>query len=120
MDNAISWAVDELAASTLFAALGLDPTEERLAIVAGHFARHRENVASWAAERAQANIAQTLEDASRDIFARESEDWTSGFRNAEQTIVTMSAEELLAVERTAPLSKGRILRTMMKQARNRE
>jgi hypothetical protein len=117
MDQTSLWTVDKLAATKLLAALGLDITDEQIDRVARHFAQHRQDLTSWAAERAQSSIVRTLETASPDMFVRESDQWASGFRFAEQLVMTANPQELLDLGPERPLSKGRILRSMVRQAR---
>lgn len=59
-----------------------------------------------------------LERISTDSFARESDDFTRGFRYAEQQIMTLDALDMLELAPERSLTQGQILRAMVKQARS--
>lgn len=117
MDDASLWTVDRLAAGQLLVELKLEATDALLERVARHFARHRQDLMRWAAERVQANMVQALEDASRQSFARASDDWAQGFSSAEQRLLVMTPEELLGMMAERGRTKGQYLRSMIRQAR---
>lgn len=112
-------AVDTLAASNLLARLGLDASPQLLAAVAGHMAAHRIGAIEWAAERARETIVQQLETRSLAMLGDHNEDWASGFRHAEQIVWGMTATELLGEVPARTMSKGQVLRSMLRQARKR-
>jgi len=112
-------AVDRLAASNLLTRIGVEPTPQLLATVADQMAAHRAGAIDWAAERAHAHIVQRLEARSLDLLGHHNEDWASGFRYAEQIVWAMSAHELLGEVPAKTLSKGQVLRSMLRQARKR-
>jgi hypothetical protein len=117
MHDTRTWTVDQLAARKLLADLNIEATADLLVCAARHFAEHRQDLSSWAAERAQASMVQRLEDVSRQSFGRESDQWAQGYCYAEQKILTMSPEELLNLGPDQQRSKGQILRSMIRQAR---
>jgi hypothetical protein len=119
MTQAGIWAVDEVEARNLLAELGLAESEGRLAVAARHFARHRLAMASWAAERAQQEIVQSLETASGETFARENGDWINGYNHAESLVCGLDVASLIDCRPGRPLTKGRLLRFMIRQARGR-
>jgi hypothetical protein len=119
MADSISWAVDRLAANTLFARLRLKPTADMLEQAAAQFAEHRKNSIGWAAERAHSSIVQKLESASMERFGRETDDWRNGFCFAEQQVMTTRPEELLELGPDRSLSKGQVLRALVREARSR-
>lgn len=111
------WSMDRVAASTLLTALGLDISEERLLMVAGHFARHRDGAQDWAASRAHDHIAEKFEEAAQQDRRDHGDDWHRGFSAAEEIVLTLSPQELLGIDSARPRSKGQALRTMMRAAR---
>ena len=117
MEHTSVWTVDTLAANTLLAELGLEVTDDWINRIARHFAQHRQSMTSWAAERAQSTIVRSLETVSPDMFMRESDQWASGFRFAEQLVMTANPQELLNLGPERTLSKGQILRSMVRQSR---
>lgn len=112
-------AVDTLAASNLLTRLGLDQSPQLLAAVAGHMATHRISANEWAAERAHETIVQRLEARSLDLLGDHNEDWASGFRHAEQIVWGITASELLGEVPARTMTKGQVLRSMLRQARKR-
>ena len=117
MDRVSHWTVDQLAANNLLAALKLEATPERLDLVTDHLAQHREDQISWAANRLQSRLIGLLEDISTRSFERHSDDFTQGFRYAEQQILTQDPRHLVDVSPKPARSQGQILRTMVRQAR---
>ena len=112
-------AVDTLAASNLLARLGLDQSPQLLTAVAGIMATHRTDAIEWAAERAHEAIVQRLEARSLDLLGDHNEDWASGFRHAEQIVWGMTPTELLGEVPARTMTKGQVLRSMLRQARKR-
>jgi len=119
MGDSNVWDVDRLAASNLLAELKLDAGEAKLEAAAKHFARHRLNSNSAAAERAHSSIVQRLESASTEQFGHTSDEWQEGFIYAEQQVLTMTAEELLDLSPEQERSKGQRVRDMMREAREK-
>jgi hypothetical protein len=117
MDIPSHWTVDQLAASNLLAALNVEATTERLELATRHIARHRQDQIGWAAERMHMRLIDMLEKISTQSFARESEEFTHGFRYAEQHIMTLNPQELLEIAPERPRTQGQILRAMVRQAR---
>ncbi|HEY6868973.1 MAG TPA: hypothetical protein VI199_04350 [Novosphingobium sp.] len=112
-------AVDTLAASNLLTRLGLEQSPQLLAAVAGLMATHRVSAIEWAAERAHETIVQQLEARSLDLLGDHNEDWASGFRYAEQVVWGLTATELLGELPARTMSKGQVLRSMLRQARRK-
>ena len=119
MSDSNDWAIDRLAANTLFARLKLDVTADMVDLAAAQFAEHRRNSISWAAERVHSSMVQRLESASMVHGIERTDDWRSGFCHAEQEVMTMMPEELLKLESDRTRSKGQVLRTLVRQARSR-
>lgn len=119
MDHATHWSVDRLAASNLLAQLKLDASDDLIDLVTRHFADHRRNLVSWAAERTQSAIFEAMETASPSFFAQHEEAWAGGFRQAEEIVRTLEPETLLKLDPGPPRSKGQFLRSMVRQARQR-
>jgi len=119
MDRATHWSVDRLAASNLLAQLKIDPSEDLIDLVARHFAEHRRNLVSWAAERTQSAIIEEMESAATSLFTHHDEQWIRGFSRAEEIICTLQPKALLDLDPHPPRSQGQILRSMVRQARRR-
>lgn len=119
MNDSNSWAIDRLAATTLFARLKVDVTADMVERAAEHLAEHRRNSISWAAERAHSSMVQRLESASMTHGATRSDEWRDGFCYAEQQVMTMMPEDLLELGPDRTRTKGQVLRTLVRQARSR-
>lgn len=117
MGDSIDWSMDRVAAHSLLVHLKLEATADNLELVAEHFARHRKTAFEWAAERVHAYIVGKLESASMIYFARESAEWSEGFRFAEQQIFTTTADDLLQLGSNRKQTRGQILRGMVRRAR---
>ncbi|HJT38713.1 MAG TPA: hypothetical protein VJ762_00115 [Sphingobium sp.] len=117
MTDSDSWSVDRLAANNLLAHLGLEATADTLERVERHFAQHRRTAMEWATQRVHATIIDRFEAASQDYFLHHSEEWTEGFRFAEQQVAGMTARDLLQTDPGQPQSKGQILRHLVRHAR---
>lgn len=113
------WSVDRVAATDLLTRLGLDASDDRMTLVADHFARHRSSACEWAATRIQGNVLQRLEDEAVDQLQHRSDAWADGFRSAEQAVATLSQSELLGIRDLRARTKGQMLRSMVRQARSR-
>ena len=119
MDDSNAWNVDRLAANNLLAELKLEATDERIDSVVSHFARHRQAAYAWAAERVHAGMIARLETASMENFASQSEEWGNGFRFAEHEINMLTPTELLESQNEQVPSAGQLMRSLIRQARNR-
>ena len=121
MNDITVWASDQLAANNLTAELGVELTESQLGAAAEHFARHRLDAYEWMAERVHSAILERLEKVSvASRKERRIEGWADGFNRAEETVVTMALEEIIGLAGRPPRSKGQVLRTMIRRARDRE
>lgn len=119
MDNATHWSVDRLAASNLLAQLKLEATDDLVDLVTRHFAEHRRNLVSWAAERTQSVIIERMEAAATSLFTHHDEDWIRGFSQAEEVVFTIDPKAMLDLAPSPPRSQGQILRSMVRSARQR-
>lgn len=119
MGDSSAWSMDRLAAQNLLARLNVEATPGNLELAAEHFARHRDNAIGWAAERAHSRVVRELESVGTMHFGDRCEEWAEGFRFAEHRVATMMPEELLDLVPHRTRSKGQILRSMVRQARNR-
>lgn len=119
MSDSTAWSMDQLAAHALLTRLNVEATAGNLELAAEHFARHRDNAIGWAAERAHSRIVRELEATGPMYFNDRNEEWAEGFRFAEHRVATMMPEELLELAPAKVRSKGQLLRTMVRQARNR-
>ena len=117
MDHATHWSVDRLAASNLLAQMKLDASDELIDLVTRHFAEHRRNLVSWAAERTQTAIVEAIEAASTSQFAYRDEAWVRGYHHAEEIVFTLQPEALLELDPGPPRSKGQFLRAMVRRTR---
>lgn len=119
MNDSSNWAIDRLAANMLFARLKVEATADMVDQAAEHFAEHRRNSISWAAERAHSSMVQRLESASMTNGIERTDEWRSGFCHAEQQVMTMMPEELLELAPERTRTKGQVLRTLVRQAKSR-
>lgn len=119
MSDSKHWAIDRLAANTLFARLKLEATADMVDMAAAQFAEHRRNSISWAAERTHSSMVQRLESVSMMHGVERTDEWRSGFCHAEQQVMTMMPEDLLELGPDRTRSKGQVLRTLVRQARSR-
>ena len=106
MNDSNNWAIDRLAANTLFARLKMEVTADMVDAAAAQFAEHRRNSISWAAERAHSSMVQRLESASMTHGIERTDDWRSGFCHAEQQVMTMTPEDLLELGPDRPHQIG--------------
>ncbi len=83
------------------------------------FARHRMEVEQWAANRVQSTVIGALEAQSMHVFVQMDDKWANGFRAAEETVARLSTNELLDQPRGSVQSKGQVLRSMVRGARER-
>lgn len=111
------WEIDRLAASNLLARLEIEVTPAIVEEVAMEFARHRQDVERWVAERVQSQIVSKLEERSIRDFGRMDESWNSGFSAAEELIATLMPNDLLDQPYGKAPSKGEVLRSMVREAR---
>jgi hypothetical protein len=117
MSSLKTWMVDETAASVLGIELGLDLNTEQLRIIAKHMAEHRITAFEWAAVRIPTSILSRLHKARLQEYERRDAGWSDGNMAAQETILTMTSEDLLDIPAPVKTSKGHILRTMIRQAR---
>lgn len=119
MDQTTHWSVDRLAASNLLTQLKIDASDDLIELITRHFSEHRRNLIGWAAERTQSAIVEAMESAAASLFTHHDEQWTRGFSQAEEIILTLEPKTLLDLDPGAPRSQGQILRSMVRQARRR-
>ncbi|MDE2403963.1 MAG: hypothetical protein KGM17_04515 [Sphingomonadales bacterium] len=117
MSDRAYWDVDKVAAIRLLGSFGIEVTPASIGRAAEQFAEHREWAANWSLERAHDAMIRKLENGAMDRFASKSDDWASGYSFAEMQVASMSPAELAGREQAGTLSKGRILRSMLRQAR---
>ena len=118
MNESDIWSVDRIAANNLQVSLGLRLDAAQVETIASHFAEHRLDAYEWAAERSRSNIVQALESASLDLCPRNGEEWVSGFMRAEQVVLTMATQELVKAEPGKALSRGQVLRNLVRRAKS--
>ena len=119
MNDSHNWSVDRIAASNLLVALGIKADDEQVSRVAAHFAQHRVAAYQWIAERIQGNALQQLESASMRLFRRHDDSWVAGFEAAEQVVMGIEPNQLIDVPFGDAPSKGRVLRSMVREVRER-
>lgn len=117
MNHPGTWSVDRLAAANLFTILNIDATDHQIEIAATHFAEHREDAYHWSAERIRARVIDQLETSGSELFMRKPEAWGEGFRAAQEELMTLLPSELIDLPKSPPPSRGRILRSMLRQRR---
>lgn len=113
------WEIDRLAASRLLGRLEIETTPAIVEEVAMEFAQHRSDVEQWVADRVQSRIVSELEERSKRDFGRMDENWNNGFSAAERLVATLMPNELLDQPYGKALTKGQVLRSMMREARKR-
>tara|TARA_R110000782_G_scaffold78293_2_gene155811 strand:- start:59 stop:421 length:363 start_codon:yes stop_codon:yes gene_type:complete len=117
MDDSAIWSVDQLAANNLAVSLGLQLTSDQIRRVAGHFSDHRRSACEWAIQRAHEKILEKMEADSMEMARRYDAPWMDGFRRAEELVMTISPDELADINPKPMVSKGQVLRQMVRQAR---
>tara|TARA_A100001391_G_scaffold46046_2_gene27208 strand:+ start:87355 stop:87732 length:378 start_codon:yes stop_codon:yes gene_type:complete len=113
------WEIDRLAARRLLDRLKIEATTASVEEAAMEFARHRMEVEQWAANRVQSTVIGALEAQSMHVFVQMDDKWANGFRAAEETVARLSTNELLDQPRGSVQSKGQVLRSMVRGARER-
>ena len=117
MDDSAIWSVDRLAASNLAVSLGLRLTSDQIERVAEHFSDHRLSAYEWAIQQALEKIVGRMEEDSMEMARRHDAPWMDGFRRAEELVMTISPDELADFKPKRIVSKGQVLRQMVRQAR---
>ena len=113
------WEIDRLAAKRLLSRLEIEATTALVDEVAAEFAEHRIEVQQWTANRVQSRIIGALEAQSMQDFGQKNAHWADGFIAAEQLVARLSTNELLDQPYGTAQSKGQVLRSMVRGARNR-
>ncbi len=113
------WEIDRLAAGRLLGRLKIKATPPIVEEVAMEFAQHRKDVEQWVADRVQSKIVSKLEARSMRDFGRMDENWNNGFSAAEELVARLMPNELLDQPSGKALSKGQVLRSMVRAARER-
>lgn len=111
--------VDRIAAQNLLSTLGIAPNEAVIERTATSFAAHRVTGADWAAQRVHRDALDALEEASMDQFGGHMPEWSEGFMAAQQSLYRFDPVEKLGLYQEKPRSKGQILRTMVRLAKER-
>ena len=114
-----SWGVDKLVATRILGRLDVEATPALVEEVAAELAEHRKDVEQWVADRVRSRTVKILEDRSIEVFGQMEEDWTNGFRAAEELVARLSPDQLLDQPSGKAPSKGQVLRSMVKTARKR-
>lgn len=117
MPNTQSWEIDRLSARRLLDRLKIEATPAMIEEVAREFAEHRVDVQQWTANRAQSQIIGALEAKSMQDFGQKEANWADGFIAAEQLVARLSTNELLDQPSGTAQSKGQVLRSMVRGAR---
>lgn len=110
--------IDRLAARSLLVKLHIDPTPSVIEVAANELAAHRERSAGWIVDRVRSRAGRVLEDRAMHCLGRHSEDWASGVWFAQEQIATMSIGELLDQPEGHAQSRGQVLRSMVRKARD--
>ena len=119
MTDTRCWEIDRLAARRLLSRLGIEAPNTVVEEVAIAFAEHRADVQQWTANRVQSSIIDALEARSIQDFPQMDANWASGFIAAEQTVARLSKNELLDQPYGKAQSKGQVLRSLVRGARER-
>ena len=107
--------VDELAGHNLLIALGVERSDRNVEIATQHMRLHREGAQTFHLEQTQASLWHRLEDAYLQHSRLQEGDRAEGYFAAEQEVMNWFDEQGDDVEGAHPASKGRILRTMVRQ-----
>lgn len=117
MDVTGVWEVDRLAAADLLIVLKTVPQAEWPEVIATAFSKARLENYDWAAKRVRETVIDILETEAVQEFRRKDMIWTDGFRHAEECIVAQMPTELLRVYSGQSKSKGQVLRSLVRSAR---
>ena len=113
------WEIDRLAATRLLGRLGIEASPTTLEQAAKAFAEHRVEVQQWTANRVQSRVIGALETQSMQAFGQKDANWADGFIAAEQLVARLSTNELLDKPYGTAQSKGQVLRSLVRGARQR-
>ncbi|OYX66357.1 MAG: hypothetical protein B7Y88_05620 [Sphingomonadales bacterium 32-64-17] len=113
------WEIDRLAATSLLGRLGIETNPTTVEQAAAAFAEHRMEVQQWTANRVQSRIIGALEAQSMQDFGQKDSTWADGFIAAEQLVARLSTNELLDQPNGTAQSKGQVLRSLVRGARQR-
>ncbi len=119
MGEAAAREVDRIAARNLLSTLGIEPTHDALEHATRTLAEHRVTGADWAANRVHRDALEMLEEDSMLQFAGHAPEWSEGFIAAQQSLLRLEPIEKLGLYEEKPRSKGQILRTMVRLAKER-
>jgi len=117
MDVAGVWEVDRLATADLLASLKTVTEAEWPNVIARAFAKARVKNYEWAAQRVRDSVIDLLEAEAVEEFQRKEMSWTDGFMHAEGCIAAQTASDLLDVSTDLSKSKGQVLRSLIRSAR---
>lgn len=117
MTQAGCWSIDRIAALNLFQILDLAPDARQLDLAAERFAEHRRDAYGWAARRIHGGMIDRLDAASAPYFERHSDAWGDGFRTAQYEVMRTRPDDLIAPDPGPAPTKGKILRSMIRQSR---
>ncbi len=118
MSESPIWSVDRLAANALLLALGMEPDNDLLEMVAGHFALHRFNSYEWIAQKVHSSVVGRLEEAVMEDGRSHRGTWMDGYQRAEKEVLTMTLDEMVGIENREGRTTGQVLRAMVRQAKH--
>ena len=118
MNESNIWSIDRIAANNVALDLGLKLDAQQLERIAGHFAGHRLSACQLTIEKTQSRIVERLEAATLDYGKYHEPQWMDGFMKAEEVVLTLSPREIGDVDPGPPVSKGKLLRQMVRRARD--
>jgi hypothetical protein len=106
--------VDELAGHNLLIALGVERSGQNVKIAAQDMWMHREGARTLQLEQAQEALRQRLETAYQQLSHLQDGDRAVGYFAAEQEVINWFANQRQDTRIKRPMSKGRILRTLLR------
>lgn len=111
------FGADELAGHNLLLALGLEASAQNLETAARHMRMHREGTEGFLLDKAQEALQQSLEQAFLRRIGSHDGVWAAGYGAAEQDALGWFLDQQTNLKTTAPMSKGRFLRSLVRAAK---
>lgn len=117
MSESNIWSIDRIAANNVALDLELKLEAGQLERMAAHFAEHRLSACQLTIEKTQSRIVEQLEAATLDYGRYHEPQWMDGFMKAEEVVLTLLPRDIADIDPGPPVSKGRLLRQMVRRAR---
>lgn len=111
--------VDDVAAHNLLIALGVTATANNLAATARHFKAHRESAERHQMQQAEESMLQHLEAAFMENDKLQEGERASGYAAAQQEAMNWFFDNAANHSEAPRASKGRLLRSMVRERKQR-